>query len=124
MLSKNQVVKVRKAIEKTYVHQCTIIEKKEVTRPNHSTGFDEVITLQNQKCRISFKNIASTQENSNAAKVVQIVKLFIAPEIKISPGSKLVITHDGIESEYSRSGVAGSYPTHQEIILELFKDWA
>lgn len=124
MLSKNQVVGTRKAIEKLYTHTCSIVIKEKIKKPDHSTGFDEKKLLEDQSCRISFSSISSVNENSNAALKQQSIKLFIAPDINIPEGSKIIVNHDGIESIFSKSGVSALYPTHQEINLELFKGWA
>lgn len=124
MLSQNTLVKAREAIEKLYNHTCSVVVKEEYTKPNHSTGFKEVEIISDQPCRISFSSVSDTQETSSAAKVIQMVKLFIAPEIKIPPGSKLIINHDGIESLFSKSGEPATYPTHQEIMLDVWTTWA
>ncbi|RHU07179.1 MULTISPECIES: hypothetical protein [Erysipelotrichaceae] len=124
MLSKNTLVKMRKAIERMYDHTCDVIIKEEYEKPNHSTGMRDKTILSNQPCRISFSTVRETEKDSKASKVVQSIKLFIAPEIKIPPGSKILVLHDGIESLFSNSGEPATYPTHQEISLELFKGWA
>ena len=124
MLSKNQMVKVRKAIESIYSGTCTITEYQEYTRPNMSTGHKEVVVLEGQSCRLSFSNSPNTQQTESAAQVVQITKLFLAPEIKIKAGSKITVTQNGVTTEYQSSGEPAIYQTHQEIILELFKGWA
>lgn len=124
MLSQNTLVKARKAIEELYDHTCNVVVKQEYTKPNHSTGFNEMDIISDQPCRISFSSVSDTEESTGAAKVVQTVKLFIAPEVKIPPGSKLIIKHDGIESLFSRSGEPATYPTHQEIMLEVWTKWA
>ncbi|MBS5822410.1 MAG: hypothetical protein KID00_00885 [Clostridium argentinense] len=124
MLSQNQVVAVRKAIEMTYTGKCTITEHQKVKKPNKSTGFEDVIILKDQPCKLSFSKIANTNQGETAAMVVQTAKVLIAPEIQIKPGSKLTITQNGVTTEYSQSGEPAIYNTHQEVILELFKRWS
>ena len=124
MLSKNQVVMVRKAIEKMYIGTCTITEHQKVKKDNKSTGFQDVIVLENQPCKLSFSSITSTSQTETAAMVVQTAKVLIAPEIQIKPGSKLTITQNGVITEYKNSGEPALFDTHQEIILELFKGWS
>ncbi|HBF5085043.1 TPA: hypothetical protein KQH08_003853, partial [Clostridioides difficile] len=75
--------------------------------------------LENQPCKLSYKNIVSATEGK-LAKLEQTIKLFISPDIEIKAGSKLIIN----DKEYVRSGESAIYPNHQEIILELFKDKA
>ena len=125
MLSKNQVVKASKAIESMYDGTCTIIERQKVKLPNKSTGFKDIVVLEDIPCRLSFKTITNTnQAETGVSAVVQVTKVFIAPEIKVKPGSKLTITQNDVTTEYKSSGQPAIYTTHQEIELELFERWA
>ena len=124
MLSKTKMVKARKAIESLYDGRCTITEHQKVKKENKSTGFQDVVVLEDQPCRLSFKTINSTNQTDTAASVVQITKVFLAPEIQVKPGSKLTITQNDVTTEYKSSGQPAFYSTHQEIVLELFKGWA
>lgn len=123
MLSQNQVVKARKAIEKMYVHTCTIVIKDKVKQKDYSTKLVDKVLIEEQPCRISFSSISTVNENSHSGLKQQTIKLFIAPEVNIKEGSKIIVNHDGVESLFSKSGVPAVYPTHQEINLEIFKDW-
>jgi hypothetical protein len=124
MLSENQVVMVRKAIEMTYTGKCTISEYQSYTKENKSTGHQEVPVITDQPCKLSFSRITNTSQGEAAAIVAQTAKVLIAPEIQIKPGSKLTITQNGITTEYKNSGEPALFSTHQEIVLELFKGWA
>lgn len=125
MLSKNQVVKARKAIESMYDGTCTIIERQKVKLPNKSTGFKDIVVLEDIPCRLSFKTITNTnQAETGVSAVVQVTKVFIAPEMQVKPGSKLTITQNDVTTEYKSSGQPAIYTTHQEIELELFERWA
>jgi hypothetical protein len=126
MLSQTKMVKkARKAVESLYVGTCTITEHQKVKKENKSIGFEDVVVLENQPCRISFQSTNTTSANENGASaVIQTVKLFIAPEVKIKPGSKITITQNNVTTEYKNSGEPAFYNTHQVIILELFKGWS
>nr|WP_308742099.1 hypothetical protein [uncultured Anaerocolumna sp.] len=124
MLSKNQMVAVRKAIESMYIGTCTITEHQKVKKENKSTGFQDVVVLENQPCKLSFEKITNTNPTETAALLVQTAKVLIAPEIQIKPGSKLTITQNGVTTEFKNSGEPAMFGTHQEIILELFKGWS
>lgn len=115
---------VRNAIESTYIGTCTITEYQSFKKANKSTGHQEVQVLENQPCKLSFSSISSVSEQEAASKLVQTAKVFLAPEIKVKPGSKLTITQNGVTTEYQNSGEPAIYNTHQEIILELFKGWS
>lgn len=119
MLSKAQMVRVRRNIEQGYTHSCTISIKEEHMKPNRSTGFRNKIVVENQPCRLSFSSSKTSQSDGNISVAEQTIKLFIAPELIIPAGSNITIIHDGIETEYTKSGQPAIYPTHQEILLEI-----
>ena len=123
MLSKNALVKVRKALEKGYTGTLTVTEHKKVTKPNHTTGFSDVDVIVDQPCRLSFSSSPSAT-NGDVAEINQTVKLFFAPEINVKEGSKITVTQNGITTAYKQSGTPAVYSGHQEILLELFKGWA
>lgn len=123
MLSKNAVVKVRKALEQGYDGTFTVTEHKKVTKPNHTTGFSDVKVLVDQPCRLSFSSNPSAS-NGDIAEINQTVKLFFAPEITIKEGSKITVTQNGVTTAYKQSGTPAVYDTHKEILLELFRGWA
>lgn len=123
MLSKNAVVKVRKALEKGYIGTFTVTERQKVTKPDRTTGFVNVDVLVDQPCRLSFSSSPSASDG-DIAEINQTVKLFFAPEIDVKEGSKITVTQNGITTEYKRSGTPAVYQTHIEILLELFRGWA
>lgn len=116
---------VREAIESTYIGECDIIEyvktRNEKTKQNE---YKEEVVLEKQKCRISFENISNSVQSDTTNNITQMIKLFIAPEIKIKSGSKIVVTQNGKIQEYKNSGVPAIYETHQEIMLQIFEGWA
>jgi hypothetical protein len=123
MLPKNAVVKARKAIEKGYIGTFTVTEHQKITKPNHTTGFEDADVLIDQPCRLSFSSSPSTSDG-DAAEIKQTVKLFFAPEITVKEGSKITVTQNGITTAYKQSGTSAVYDTHKEILLELFERWA
>ncbi|MBR5584086.1 MAG: hypothetical protein IKW21_06120 [Lachnospiraceae bacterium] len=124
MLSKIKLVKAKKAIESMYDGTCTITEHQKVKKENKSTGFQDVVVQKDIPCRLSFKTVNSTSQTDAAAAIVQVTKVFLAPEIQVNPGSKMTITQNGITTEYKSSGKPACYATHQEIVLDIFKGWA
>ena len=118
-------IQAKKAIESLYEHTCTVIEYVKVKDPiTKLTGMKEIPVLESWPCKLSFSNTKSAQQIEAANQVTQVIKLFIATEITIKQGSKIVVTHNGKVSEYKNSGVPSVFPTHQEITIELFKGWA
>lgn len=123
-LSKAYAIK-RQALESLYTGKCTIYEYKKIKKANKSTGFEEVAVLADQACRLSFKQSPNTSGSDDLSSgVMQTIELFISPDVKISPGSKIVVTQNGRTTEYADSGVPVLYPTHQAINLKLFKGWS
>lgn len=115
---------VRKALESMYKDTCCIFEQQKVKNlTTKATEFKEVEVHKDIKCRLSFSTITNA-EKGDVSIIVQMVKLFIAPEIEVKPGSKIVVTHEGIATAYKRSGEPAAYSNHQEIVLELFDRYA
>lgn len=116
---------VRKSIEKLYTDICNIYEYQKVKNPvTKRTEFEPVLVHENVKCRISFKNITTTNQTTGEAITGQIAVLFINPELVYKPNSKIDVTRNGRVLEYKNSGVPAFYSSHQEIVLELYKEQA
>lgn len=125
MLPKVELVKVKRAVGSLYSGKCTITEHRKVKRENKSTGFEDVVVLENQPCRLSIKNINSTSATeSGASAITQTIKLFMSNDVSVKTGSKITVTQNGKTVDYKNSGEPSYYSTHQEIILELFKEWS
>lgn len=115
----------RAAVEVLYEDMCTIYEYRSVMDNNSKlTSKQEVPVIEKQPCKLSFESMETTVSTDSANEKSVSIKLFISPDIRIKPGSKIVITHGGIETAFSNSGVPALYPTHQEIDLKLFERWA
>lgn len=115
---------VRAAIESLYDGKCTVTVRQKYEKDNGSTGFQEVILIEDEPCRLSFSNTSSTKEGEAAASVSQVTELFVGPEVDIPPGSKITVTQNGETVDYAKSGVKAKYETHQQIILELWSRWS
>ena len=115
----------RKAIEATYFGTLTVTEhqtvKDEKTKLTKSV---DVVVLQDEPCRLSFEKMQTAVQSESAATIVQGAKIFVSPDISIKAGPKLTVTQDNVTTDYTRSGESAIYPTHQEIMLELFKEYA
>lgn len=117
------VNQARAAIERLYNGTGTIWEHVTQTNPNNfQEESREIAVVENQPCHLSVQSIPAVS-GSPAAQMVKSVKLFLAPEITVNPGSRITVTQDGITADYARSGVAAVYSSHQEIQLELLDRW-
>ena len=115
----------RKAIESSYCGVCTIIERRQVRDEQTKISQQkEQVILENQPCRLSVENAAAAVQSDTAAAVGPSVKLFLAPEVELKPGSKIIVEQNGRRFEYAASGEAAAYSSHQEVYLSLWKGWA
>ena len=105
--------------------RCTIYEFRDETDPyTKQTIQREVVVLDNEPCRLSYKQEQATNIQSGAAVVSQSIKLIIRPNLVIKPGSIIEITQHGVTCKYKGSGQPAVYCNHQEIILELYDNEA
>ncbi len=115
----------KKAIEQFYEDVCNVYEYQSIKNEKTKlTEKREVVILENLPCKISFENTAATAGKEGAAEKEISVKLFLAPNINIKAGSKVIVIHNGETTAYSNSGVSARFFTHQEIELKLFERWA
>lgn len=116
----------RKAIEGLYYEgTCSIVEFQDITdETTNITDQQEVTVYEGIPCKLSFEKADTATQTDTAATVTQGTKLFIAPEIKVNADSKIIIDWLGETHEYSMSGEAAVYTSHQEIMLEIFRGWA
>lgn len=115
--------KVREVIEGTYCDLCNII-KKAKRKKNGVVYFEDIADVENEPCKLSFETKQVAVRGNNSVHTVQEIKLFIAPEIQVAPGSVIRVAHMGKTVSYKRSGVPAVYRTHQEIKLELAEEYA
>ena len=115
----------RKAIESTYDGVCSVAEYQAKKNPNTKiTSHEEVTVLEYEPCRLSFEKLNAAVQTENAAAISLGAKLFVAHEVRINGGSKIIVSQNGVTGEYACSGEPAVYSTHQEIMLELFRGWA
>ena len=118
-------VAARKAVEATYFGTLTVTEMRKVKDGKSKlTKNALVVVLEGQPCKLSFETLKAAGQSDSAATIVQVTKLFVSPDVSIRPGSKITVTQDGVTTDYTCSGVPATYPTHQEIALELFEKFA
>lgn len=114
------------AIKSLWQGKCTItVRNNGVT--DEKTGrvaVREVDVYTHIPCRISFDSVNPTQQESNAAGIVQSITLFLDRAVTVPEGSKITVTQHGTTAAYEKSGKPAVYSTHQEIPLELFRGWA
>lgn len=114
----------RKAIEATYSGTLMVTEMQKVKDERSKlTKNVEVVVLENQPCKLSFEKLQAAIQSDSAAAITQGAKLFVSPDVSIKAGSKITVSQDNVITDYTCSGVPAIYPTHQEIVLDLFEEW-
>jgi len=115
----------RAAIESTYEGTSNIFEKQPYKDPDTKVTSQRLVkVVENQPCHLSFSSTPATDDTETVSELRQVIKLFLAPEIVVKPGSKIEITQAGRTEFYSGSGQPAVYGSHQEIVLELWKEKA
>ena len=113
--------KAKKAIQSLWTGVCNIFGFRDIEDEYGATTHAKVTLFENLPCRLSFKNISQTSQTESFAVSSQIVKLFIAPDVYVPPGSVIEVTQNGITRKYKHSGISAVYTNHQEIVLEAYK---
>nr|DAK09471.1 MAG TPA: head closure knob [Caudoviricetes sp.] len=120
----DELKQARESIQSMWTGICNIFGFKN-SKNKYGTVVSEVKELyKNIPCRLSFKNISQTEQTESVAKTSQVVKLFIAPEVYVPPGSIVEVTQNGITRKYKHSGISAVYTNHQEIILDVEQEKA
>lgn len=114
----------REFIEKMYTYKCDIIVKEKVVNDNFETTFKDKELYKNVKCKLSYNSVLSAEKSVNKTLVFSNVKLFINPDIEIPSGSRIRLKQNGKVEYYNYTGEVALFFTHQELSLELEKQYA
>ena len=119
------VIAYESALKRLWNDRCSIFVNENVkdARTGKTKQADAVV-LRELPCRLSFKTVTIPTQTDSAARTVQSTVLFLSKDVTVPPGSKIVVTHEGVEREYTQSGVPAVYSYHQEIPVELKGEWA
>lgn len=116
---------VRLAVESRYSGRCTVAEWAKTTDPiTKLTKQGERVVITDQPCRLVYKTLAAATETDTAPTLTQGVKLLLAPELTVKPGSRITVTQAGQTADFATSGQPAAYQTHQEIMLALWRGWS
>lgn len=115
----------RATIEATYDGTCNWYELRPVKNPDTKVTHSEEVQVQREiPCHLSYSSAAPVVGSDTVTVVAQVIKLFLAPELVVLPGSRIEVTQHGRTESYGQSGKAAVYSSHQEIPLELWKEYA
>ena len=116
------LINARPNIERMYRGTLTVHEWTSVTDPiTHITSEVEIPTIVDQPCMLSNTSTAPTTSAEGGPSATKVTKIFLAPDVPIKEGSKLVVTQDGVTNTYERSGIPAVYPTHQEVTVNIME---
>lgn len=115
----------RKAIQSLYRGACTVNMWESIKDPiTKITTQKEVMKFENEPCKLSYEKQTTASTTGGPAVISQTIKLSLAPELVVPPGSKIIVTQDGVTKEFSKSGEPDVHMDHQHITLELFSGYA
>lgn len=117
---------IKNAVESLYFDKCDIYEYEEITDPiTHQTKQGENKVFENLPCRLVYKTITANSQQNGVATTSQVTELLLNPDYLVKDGCKIVVTKQtGQTVAYKSSGEPAYYPSHQEIMLELFERWS
>lgn len=115
----------RRAMEATYDGSCRIYGMRHVKDPGTKvTRQEEALVKEGIPCHLSFSSTAAASGSDTVTAAMQTIKLFLAPELVVPPGSRVEVAQQGRTESYGQSGKAAVYSSHQEIMLELWRGYA
>lgn len=118
------VIAYESAMKKLWNDRCSIFVKENIKDARTGkTKQADAIVFSELPCRLSFKTVTIPSQTDSAARTVQSTALFLSKDVTVPPGSKIVVTHEGVKREYTQSGVPAVYSYHQEIPVELKGEW-
>ena len=119
----------RKALRRFWTDRCAIyVTDGAVDKTTGRTVFTERLLHADVPCRLSFRmsfeTVRAAQDVGDGATAAgQAVKIFMAPDVTIPPGSKIVVSRRGTEFTFWRSGVPAVFEGHQEVRAERQARW-
>lgn len=122
MLPTTQVVS--DALARLHKDTCTVYEMAEVKNPDGSTDAKLTPVLTDIACHLSYGKGTPAQGSDTATTTVQSPRLFLASGYTIKPGSRVLVKHEGRETEYMCSGEPEVYASHQAIPVTLADRYA
>jgi len=74
--------------------------------------------------RLSFETVGAVRDVGDVTAAGQAVKLFLAPDVEMPAGSRVVVKRGGQEMGFWRSGIPAVFDRHQEVRVERQERWA
>lgn len=121
------VERIKSVLEPFYTDRCTVFEKVAVRRDGR-TVFEESVKYEHIPCRASAKAYLFGESaagwRDNMLKVNKRIKLFLPCEYVIREGSRIEVEIQGKRLVFAKSGVMSFYSSHNEVMVEILKNYA
>jgi len=118
-----------KTLHRFWTDRCDVyVKESKVDGATGRTVFTERKLHADVPCRVSFRmsfeTVRAAQDvGDGATAATQAVKIFLAPDVTIPPGSKIVAHRKGTEFTFWKSGVPAVFEGHQEVRVERQERW-
>lgn len=111
-----KIALVKKAVESLYQDTAVIHTQESVQ--DATTG---IVTLKSTEsepipCRLSYSQFPAV-DNDGVPHLSQSVKLFVSPDVQVTPGADIDVTHLDEVLYFKCASVDASYQSHTEINL-------
>ncbi len=115
--------KFERAMKKIWLGKCDIYEYESNTKGIVHTELKKV--YEGIPCRLSFEQERERESRNTYAQSnkEQYAKLILSNEPMIKAGSVIDVEQNNVKKRYKSSGEPSIYSSHQEIMLEIYKEW-
>lgn len=121
------VERLKRALAPFFTDRCTVYEKRAFIKDDR-TQFEKCVKYSNVPCRVSAKAYlfgeSAAKEREDVLHVNKKIKLFLPCEYEIAPGSMIEIKSRNRVKMYGKSGEMSCYDAHNEVMVELLKNYA
>lgn len=110
-------------VTKRFNGVCDISVIGEITDEYNLTHKGFFPEQKNVECRLVVENAPAATITEGAAAVSQTITLLLPPDVRITAGSRVMVTQEGATDEYRCAGMPVRYSKHQEVSLTALKGW-
>ena len=109
------------AIQSLWKDTCTVLIKQSY-KVAGITKYRDTKLYEDIPCRLSYRGAVVASEGSEVTQVTQIITLFLAPDVVIPAGAKIVVTHGGQTITYKQSSETRVHTNHLEVTLDIDRE--
>lgn len=116
--------RLKNAVSRLWTGKCDVINYTDTKDDDGITKHERVIIAEGVPCRVSYESDSHGTQSNTTDNISQDIKLFIANDIEVKPGSEITVTQNGVTRSYVSSGIPAVYTAHQEIPLVDKEEYA